>query len=355
MTERRPARPAETTTPAPTARPTARLRLGFAGPDGCAEPHLSVDGMTPAGPNLSHWPGNRTPPLWKADLSTGIALRFARAGPAERAAFLDDVELVLNDHYDTDGFGALLAVLRPEVAFAHEELLLAAATTGDFGTWQTWRGFAIDRAVARLAAPESPVAATFAGIADPAAKSLARYRWLCEHAEELLRAPEHFAPVYAAEMAQVQQQLDAGLRGAVQRRQLPELGLAVLTSDGPRHRMVLNTLAGAFRVLHVANGRDGPRYRYHDRTETWFELATLAPLPRRDLRPLAARLGALEPPHGSMQWCADPPDEPIPELWFGVAGTQEYGQVTRQLAPSRLGAERVADELRAFFAPAGAP
>ena len=159
---------------APT--PATRLRLGFAGPTGCSEPHLSVDGMTPIGPNLSHWPGNRTPACWKADLSTGIALRFARAAAAEQAAFLGGVEIVLNDHYDTDGFGSLLAILRPDVAERHEELLLAAAATGDFGCWLTRRGFAIDRAVARLATPESPVRAAFASAGNSDERSLARYQ-----------------------------------------------------------------------------------------------------------------------------------------------------------------------------------
>ena len=120
-----------------------RLRLGYAGAHGVSEPHLSVDGLTPEGPNLSHWPGNRTPGPWRADLSTGIALRFARADVAEQNDFLGEAETVVNDHYDTDGFGSLLAVLRPDVAFAREELLLAAAGVGDFGTWHTWRGFAI--------------------------------------------------------------------------------------------------------------------------------------------------------------------------------------------------------------------
>lgn len=335
--------------PSPAPRPTDRLRLGFAGPKGSSEPHLSVDGMTPTGPNLSHWPGNRTPAQWKADLSTGIALRFARASADEQAAFLGDVEIALNDHYDTDGFGALLAVLRPDLAMAHEEVLLAAAATGDWGTWQTWRGFAIDRAVARLAAPESPVHAEFAGCTDSDERSLRRYRWLLEHAEALLRSPETFAPVYAAELAQVQQQIDAGLRGALQRKHFGELDLAIVTSDGPRHRMTLNTLAGSHRVLHVQHDRDGTRFRYHDRTETWFELVTFHPLPRRDLRPLAARLGELEPPHDGGQWCADAPTEPIPEVWFGVPGGQEYGQVTRELLPSRLPAERVAAACVGFF------
>ncbi len=328
-----------------------QLRLGFAGARGLSEPHLSVDGMTPAGPNLSHWPGNRTPAAWKADLSTGIALRFARAPHAAQRAFLGDAELVVNDHYDTDGFGSLLAVLQPELAFHREELLLAAAATGDFGTWHTWRAFAIDRIVARLAAPESPVAGAFAGVDDADELSLRRYAWLLDHATAVLDHPGQFAPLYAEEMAHVQHEIERGLAGAVERQRFAALGLAVVTSDGARHRMTLNTLAGTFRVLHVQRDADGCRYRYHDRTESWFELVTLQPPPRRDLRPVAAALAELEPEHGGASWTADPPTDPIPELYFGVPSAQQYGQSTRELRPSRLPPAKVVEACAAALAP----
>lgn len=329
--------------------PVGGLRLSFAELPSAPAWHLSVDGMTERGPNLSHWPGNRTPPQWKADLSTSICFQFARADAAEQHAFLAGAEVVLNDHYDTDGFGSLLAILRPEVAMPREELLLAAAATGDFGSWQTWRGFAIDRIVANLAAPASPVHAHFTGLAG-AEKSFARYRFLLDHAAELLDAPERFEPVYGEEMRRVQHELDAGRRGALERRLHRDVGFAAIRTAAPAHRMTLNTLAGAFRVLHTVTGGDGPLHRYHDRTESWFELVTLQPLPRRDLRPLCARLAELEPPHDGAEWCCDAPTEPIPELWFGVPGAQAYGQITRQLRPSRLSAERVEAEFARFFA-----
>jgi hypothetical protein len=298
---------------------SARLQLGFAGARGLPVPHLSVDGMTPSGPNLSHWRGNRTPVQWKADLSTGIALRFSRAPNAEQEAFLGDTSLVVNDHYDTDGFGSLLAVLRPDLAIAREELLLAAAATGDFGIWQTWRGFAIDRIVARLAKPQSPVHGAFAGVVDSDELSLRRYAWLLEHATAVLDHPGGFAPLYAEEMAQVRNEIDQGQRGAIDRRRLPQLGLAVLTSQG---------------------------------TESWFELVTIQPMPRVDLRPLAQQLTELEPAHDGASWNADPPADPIPELWFGVPSAQAYGQITRELRASRLPAERVVAAFACFFAEA---
>jgi hypothetical protein len=330
--------------------PLSRLQLGFAGADGLSVPHLSVDGMTPLGPNLSHWPGNRTPPQWRADLSTGIALRFARAPAHEQERFLGDAELVVNDHYDTDGFASLLAVLRPELAFAREELLLAAAATGDYGTWQTWRGFAIDRVVARLASEDSPVRGAFFGVADPEQLSLRRYEWLIEHATSVLDHPGQFAPLYADEMLRVQNEIARGLAGDLERRSFAPLGFSVLTSRGERHRMTLNTLAANYRVLHVQHDADGTRYRYHDRTESWFDLVTLRPLPRVDLRPIAARLAELEPEHDGASWQADEPGEPIPELYFGVPSRQAYGQLTRELRPSRLPSERVVALFAACFA-----
>ncbi|HEX5050490.1 MAG TPA: DUF6687 family protein [Planctomycetota bacterium] len=337
-----------------TPNPTGHLQLGFAGPTGCAVPHLSVDGMTPSGPNLSHWPGNRTPRQWQADLSTGIALRFSRAPAPEQTDFLGDAELVVNDHYDTDGFGSLLAVLRPELAHSREELLLAAAATGDFGVWQTWRGFAIDRIVTRLADADSPLHAAFRGVTDADELCLRRYAWLLEHATAVLDHPGSFGPLYTDEMARVRLEIDAGLRGSLDRRSWPQLGFAALTSPGPQHRMTLNTLAGAHRVLHVETGAAGPLYRYHDRTESWFELVTIQPLPRTDLRPLAAVLDELEPAHDGASWNADPPGEPIPELYFGVPGPQPYGRLTRDLRPSRLPPARVVDAFVSFFANAAA-
>ncbi|HTE05162.1 MAG TPA: DUF6687 family protein, partial [Planctomycetota bacterium] len=62
-----------------------------------------VDGTEPGFRSLSHWPGNTTPPALKDDLSTGIALRFARLSEAEQVRLLGTFEVVANNHYDTDG------------------------------------------------------------------------------------------------------------------------------------------------------------------------------------------------------------------------------------------------------------
>jgi hypothetical protein len=312
------------------------LRLSFAGLPDAPALHLSVDGMTPIGPNLSHWPGNRTPVEWKADLSTGICLRFARAERKARERFLQDAEAVLNDHYDTDGFLSLLTVLRPEVALAREELCLLAAATGDFQAFQTRKSFAIDRVVLNLAHPQrSPMAAQFSGLEGPAL-SFARYRWLIENAETVLDRPATFAPLYEDDLARLLDELGRCKQGALQRTLHHRSGLSVLRSEEGLQRATLNTLAAAWRVLHIVGGATGTLYRYHDRTESWFELVTIQPPPRRDLAPLAAALQDLEGAAGEGRWCADRPEDPVPELYHGIPAGQAYGEVTRTLTPSRL-------------------
>ncbi|GAB4136279.1 MAG: hypothetical protein Fur0037_00660 [Planctomycetota bacterium] len=325
------------------------LRLGFASLEPKGMSLLSVDGMTERGPNLSHWPGNRTPARWKADLSTEIALQFARAPSAEREDFLGPVEVVANDHYDTDGFGALLAILDPATAFRHEEILVEAAAAGDFGRFGRWRGFAVDRIVSNLAEKRSPVASEFRGLAD-GALALARYEWLLAHAERVLGAVESLSVLYEEDLARQREEIASVLRGGLDRRVHPRAGLSVLRHRAPFGRVTLNTFSAAFRVLDVREEDDGPRYRFHDRTESWFDLVTIHAPARRDLRPLARRLQAIEGEDSPARWCADPLDEPIPELYCGVESPQQYGRITRELLPSRLDPETVEREFVRFFA-----
>jgi hypothetical protein len=65
---------------------------------------------------LSHWIPNRTPPRYKADSSTGIALNFI-ADPQRGSGF----DLVVNNHLDIDGLTAWLGA-QPEAIEAATEV-----------------------------------------------------------------------------------------------------------------------------------------------------------------------------------------------------------------------------------------
>lgn len=94
-------------------------------------PTITCDGLVPgAALQLTHWTNNDTPEELYADTSTEIAFNFLKSSKyAERY----EKAGVVNNHYDGDGVFSAFALLEPEKALQHEELLTAAAAVGDFG------------------------------------------------------------------------------------------------------------------------------------------------------------------------------------------------------------------------------
>ena len=66
----------------------------------------------------------------KADTSTEIALNLV-ASP-NREALTNGIDLVTNNHFDTDGTLSVWTVLTGERALSYRDLLIAAAEAGDF-------------------------------------------------------------------------------------------------------------------------------------------------------------------------------------------------------------------------------
>ncbi|WP_370542856.1 DUF6687 family protein, partial [Burkholderia pseudomallei] len=92
-------------------------------------PNISADATHNAATRLtlSHWPANRTPARYKANLSTQSVLRFA----AERADAAD-VRHVTTDHFDLDGLASVYGLIAPDHALRHQARLVELARFGDF-------------------------------------------------------------------------------------------------------------------------------------------------------------------------------------------------------------------------------
>src|SRR5215216_4348860 len=108
-------------------------------------PKLSVDGTVDNSIHFSHWEGNATPAELKADTSTEIALNLVAA--PNREALTNGIELVTNNHFDTDGVLSVWTVLTGERALTHRELLIAAAEAGDFSEHSSDDGVRISIAI----------------------------------------------------------------------------------------------------------------------------------------------------------------------------------------------------------------
>ena len=108
-------------------------------------PKLSVDGTVDNSIHFSHWEGNRTPAELKADTSTEIALNLATS--PNRAQLTNNIELVTNNHFDTDGVLSVWTVLNGERALPYRDLLIAAAEAGDFSEYSSDDGVRVSIAI----------------------------------------------------------------------------------------------------------------------------------------------------------------------------------------------------------------
>jgi hypothetical protein len=103
----------------------------------------------------------------RADTSTEIALNLV-ASP-NYSELTDNIDLVVNNHFDTDGVLSVWTVLNGKRALAFRELLIAAAEAGDFSEHSSDDGVRVSIAIqgSDQASPNnvqgSPLAAMIAG------------------------------------------------------------------------------------------------------------------------------------------------------------------------------------------------
>src|SRR5438094_1679386 len=101
-------------------------------------PKLSVDGTVDNAIHFSHWNGNQTPESVKADTSTETVLNVVAA--PNRDQLTRSIDLVTNNHFDTDGVLSVWAMLTGARALELRDQLIAAAEAGDFSEMSTQEG-----------------------------------------------------------------------------------------------------------------------------------------------------------------------------------------------------------------------
>lgn len=254
---------------------------------------LLVDGFEPKGRHLSHWPGNRTPAPYRADTTTEMALRLA-ADPV-REEFLAGIDVVSNNHLDTDGLLSAWAVLDPREALHHRRFLVDAARAGDFGTFTSADAVKFDLVVTAFGDPErSPLSARLRGV-DEWERNQLVYEDLFSRLPDLFYGVDAHRGLWQEEFEAIVHSFQRIRDGAARVREYPRSHLSVLETDEDLETMARFDSCRFHRILTA--WRDGRGYRYElaHHIFSWFDTVTPPRGDRIDLSPLARSLNEVEP------------------------------------------------------------
>lgn len=291
-------------------------------------PNVAVDGRgnDATSLELSHWPGNATPPELKADTSTEIVLNCLRS--PERDRHLAGLDAVSNNHYDIDGLLSIWALLHPDDAIAHADLAVAIAECGDF---ERWSGEQATRMTCALNGLESQPGSPLLEGLDPSADHLSRtahlYRAALPLVSNLLDDTGAYDEYGRDEYARVESARDTFEQGEAIVQEIAGLDLAVVQLPDDLHAIAVNEHTPCTRVVRVLPGQ---RYEVRYRYESWVELVSRTPPPRIDLQPFADLLQTFEGNDG--EWTADPVDAIVPRMRLsGPEGDVSSSSVTPTL------------------------
>ncbi|HLL72359.1 MAG TPA: DUF6687 family protein [Pyrinomonadaceae bacterium] len=316
-------------------------------------PKLSVDGIVPNSVHFSHWQGNRTPAEVKADSSTEIVLNTVAS--TRLGELTQGLELVTNNHFDTDGVLSVWTMLTGERALDLRDALVAAAEAGDFSAntgaqamraslvLQGGDGFVPDAGVA------SPLARHLAGSGADVDEARA-YALVLPEVERVITRTNYYEHLWHDEWALIERSLESFASGASKVEEDVETGLSVVTLSrdlyGARGFSPTRHAAPYTAITEHARGRvyliaiplaDGWGYRVDYPYHSWAETVVRPRIVRPDFAPLVARLGELEQASEG-RWQLDTE---------GLSSAFNFADGDGLLHTSSIAPEKLADELRA--------
>jgi len=314
------------------------------------KPNIIVDGSgnEHTALTLSHWPGNKTPGEFKADLSAEIVFNFLDSGE-----FPEGVSAVSNNHFDEDGLVSMYSLLNPEDAMEQREFLIDVARSGDFSKCEDRDAARVSFVLSAWTDPDrSPLNRTvFGGTYDELSAVL--YEELLHRLPFIINRLGSFEEFWIADDNFMNLTEDAIDKGLIEVTEDEEVDLAVVViPDGgihgqgrpPAHAvswissvchpMAIHNAINSHRVLVMQNRRFQFYYRY----ETWVEYTSKKLLPRVDLTAFVKKLNEME--RGGNRWQFSGVDDIIGRLSMS-------DRADSRLSPNQF-LELLKNELRAI-------
>ena len=279
-------------------------------------PKLSVDGTVGNSIHFSHWQDNETPGEVKADTSTEIALNLVTSPNRERLT--QGIELVTNNHFDTDGMLSVWTVMTGERAAKYREVLIAAAEAGDFSEYSTETGIRVSIAIqgSDQASPNnddgSPLARRIAGAeVDDDARA---YELVMPEVERLITNINDYEDLWRDGWESIAKAVESFEAGASKVTELPENQISLITLapeifsgsgfNPTRHAAPYTAISryarGMLYVIAIPAG-GGWVYRIDYPYYSWAETVVRPTVQRRDFTDALRRLNDTERNAGSWQ------------------------------------------------------
>lgn len=316
-------------------------------------PKLSVDGTVDNAIHFSHWNGNQTPESVKADTSTETVLNVVAA--PNRDELTRSIDLVTNNHFDTDGVLSVWAMLTGERALDLRDRLIAAAEAGDFSEFSSIDGVRASIVIQGSDSPidksGSPLAQQLAGeaITDEAQA----YVLVLPHIEHVIKHTGQFESLWRDSWARIERALDSFAKGASHAEEIDDAKLFVVTLApeifGPSGFDPSSDAAPFTAVSHHARGelfliatpfKNGWTYRIDYPYYSWAETVVRPKIARRDLSQALKQLNELEQ-NSSASWKVDSAE---------LASAAKFSDENGKLAASMLQPDVVTSAVRAAAA-----
>src|SRR6266540_6576646 len=329
------------------------MRFEFYHPGLDDVPKLSVDGTVSNSLHFSHWQGNETPAQLKADTSTEIALNLV--GAPNKDELTRGIELVTNNHFDTDGVLSVWTVLTGERALELREKLVPAAEAGDFSEFINADAVRASIAIQGSDQPTpgdesgSPLARQLAG-ADVEDDARA-YDLVLPEVERLLTKTGEYEPLWRSAWEKIATAMESFERGASQVVELDEAGISLVTVapdvfspsgfNPTRHAAPYTAISryAKGRLFLIATPlKGGWAYRIDYPYYSLAETVVRPRIARRDFSQLLTALNQLEA-QGEGVWKPDNSELSSAIKFLGNDGT---------LVSSMLAPDEVVKTIRAF-------
>src|ERR1044072_757436 len=269
-------------------------------------PKLSVDGTVDNALHFSHWQGNQTPAELKADTSTEIALNLVAA--PNRNELTHGIDLVTNNHFDTDGVLSVWTVMTGERALELRDKLIPAAEAGDFSEFTNEDAVRASIVIQGSDQPNpnedlgSPLACQLAGTNVDDARA---YDFVLPEVERVLTHTDAYESLWRSAWDKIALALESFARGSSTVQSFGDISLVTLapevfSSSGfnpTRHS------APYTAISHYAKGKlfviatpfqKGWTYRIDYPYYSWAETVVRPKITRRDLTKLLQTLNEME-------------------------------------------------------------